>query len=290
MRYTIENDVLRVVIDSLGAEIVSVTDLRHNRECVWTGNAEWWKRHTPILFPIVGALWHGTMRHEGKEYRMSQHGFARDMEFEAVEVNDNSAEFILRSNPDTKEKYPFDFELRIKHSLDKESLTTKWTVSNIGAEEMHFQIGGHPAYMLPNIDDNEEVAGYIDLIGTDRYNLTQIESEGCVAPGNIPFQGDRLIITHDTFRNDAIIFEQVCPKEVVMCDRNNTPVLTFTSGCPALGIWAPHKEIHAPFVCIEPWWGRTDRTGYSGEFKDKEYMNPLLPATSQSGEWTVTFH
>lgn len=70
MRYTIENDVLRVVIDSLGAEIVSVTDLRHNRECVWTGNAEWWKRHTPILFPIVGALWHGTMRHEGKENRL----------------------------------------------------------------------------------------------------------------------------------------------------------------------------------------------------------------------------
>lgn len=34
---------------------------------------------------------------------------------------------------------------------------------------------------------------------------------------------------------------------------------------------------NAPFICIEPWFGRCDRTGYKGEFKDRDWMNTLAP-------------
>ena len=35
----------------------------------------------PLLFPIVGRLANDELRHRGKTYRMTQHGFARDNRF-----------------------------------------------------------------------------------------------------------------------------------------------------------------------------------------------------------------
>lgn len=87
MEIVLKNNRLRVVVDTYGAEITKVenfTDGETVKDCVWDGNPRWWKRHTPVLFPIVGSLWHGVMRHNGCEYAMSQHGFARDSEFEVV--------------------------------------------------------------------------------------------------------------------------------------------------------------------------------------------------------------
>lgn len=32
---------------------------------------------------------------------------------------------------------------------------------------------------------------------------------------------------------------------------------------------------NVPFVCIEPWYGRTDAIDFTGELKDREYSNHL---------------
>jgi len=291
MEIVLENGRLRVAVDCHGAEIVSVFDKAAGRECVWTGDASWWKRHTPVLFPIVGALWGGKMRHKGKEYAMGQHGFARDMDFECMAASETRAEFRLASNEVSRRVYPFDFELYVTHEIMADgTVVTSWRVVNTGTEEMHFQIGGHPAYLIPGIDPEAEVAGRISLHGSAPYSITEIALAGCVAPGEKPFEGTEITITRDTFARDAIIFEEPCPTRVELFDRHDRPVLTFRSSCPALGIWAPFKGVHAPFVCIEPWWGRTDRTGYAGEFADREYVRHLAPAAFESGTWSVTFH
>lgn len=40
----------------------------------------------------------------------------------------------------------------------------------------------------------------------------------------------------------------------------------------------------APFVCIEPWYGRSDRIGYEGELRDREYENVIAAgATWEAG-------
>lgn len=35
---------------------------------MWDAKPEYWKRTSPVLFPIVGSLNNGSYRYEGKEY------------------------------------------------------------------------------------------------------------------------------------------------------------------------------------------------------------------------------
>ena len=67
-----------------GAELTSI---QHNgKEMLFDGKA-FWNRQSPILFPIVGQIKDSKAEIEGQIYEMSQHGFARDMEFEQIEEN-----------------------------------------------------------------------------------------------------------------------------------------------------------------------------------------------------------
>lgn len=40
---------------------------------------------------------------------MTQHDFARDMNFDLVDITDNSISYKLTSNENTKKYYPYDF-------------------------------------------------------------------------------------------------------------------------------------------------------------------------------------
>ena len=77
-------------------------------EYLWQADPEYWKRHSPVLFPIVGSLWEGVYRYEGKEYRMGQHGFARDMDFSLLRKSGDEVWYRLVSDEGTLEKYPFE--------------------------------------------------------------------------------------------------------------------------------------------------------------------------------------
>ena len=56
MQYSIENDILRLTVDSHGAEPVSVIHKPTGAELLWQADPAVWKRHAPILFPYTGKL------------------------------------------------------------------------------------------------------------------------------------------------------------------------------------------------------------------------------------------
>ena len=117
MIHTIENDYLRVSVDDHGAELCSIFDKIHNREVIWQADPAYWKRHAPVLFPNVGRHFEDHYRINGVEYPSSQHGFARDSEFTCVDMTADSITHRLKSSDATRENYPYDFELKIKHVL-----------------------------------------------------------------------------------------------------------------------------------------------------------------------------
>ena len=87
--HVLENDFLKVAIADAGAELSSVVDKESGLERLHDANPDVWNRHAPILFPFVGKVVGGTYRIGEKEYEMkTQHGFARDMEFEFVEADE----------------------------------------------------------------------------------------------------------------------------------------------------------------------------------------------------------
>ena len=44
-------------------------------------------------------------------------------------------------------------------------------------------------------------------------------------------------------------------------------------GFPSFGIWSASQD--APFVCLEPWMGRCDDYGFTGDLSEKPFINHL---------------
>ena len=72
----LENERFRVEINEFGAELTRFTSKKDGTEYVWKGDPAAWKRHAPILFPIVGRLKDKTYTVDGKPYEITQHGLA----------------------------------------------------------------------------------------------------------------------------------------------------------------------------------------------------------------------
>ena len=177
----LSNDKITVQITDHGAELASI--MANGNEYLWQGDIRFWGRRSPVLFPIVGRLWNNQYHHEGETYELGQHGFARDCEFQLTYEEENSLVFSLESNEDTLKLYPFPFILQIGYRLRDNRLQVIWNVENTGDREMHFQIGGHPAFYYRDLDLNTKQRGFLDF-GQKHlllHYLTPAE-KGCVKP------------------------------------------------------------------------------------------------------------
>ena len=121
MIITISNSQLTAQIKSYGAELCSLRN-QNNKEYIWEGNPDYWGKHSPILFPIVGTLKNNCYQHNGLKYTLARHGFAREMDFELVDKKENSVTFSIQSSEETLKVYPFIFELQIRYTLNENSL------------------------------------------------------------------------------------------------------------------------------------------------------------------------
>lgn len=274
----LSNNLLEVVIDQHGAELQSIENKITGHQYLWQGNPAFWGRRSPVLFPIVGAVWNGAYRMDGEEYAMGQHGFARDMDFVPVDnCPENEAWWKLESTDATLAKYPRRFRLEIGYKLHEARLSVMWRVTNLDNRKMHFQIGAHPAFNYPDFNAADPVHGYFNIDGSDLH--TEIIAEkGCIGQetGNVQPDADGMVaITAETFAHDALIFGEGQVRRVSLLSKAHTPYLTLLFQSPAVGLWSPKPD--APFVCIEPWWGRADRVGFEGEFADREYVNSIEP-------------
>ena len=278
MQTTLSNSLLSVTIDTHGAELQSIKNKITGHEYLWQGDSRFWGRRSPVLFPIVGAVWNGTFVMDGKQYAMGQHGFARDMEFTPIETSeDDEAWFALEATDETLQKFPRRFRLEIGYKLYEERLSVMWRVINLDTKEMHFQIGAHPAFNYPDFSAADAVHGYFSIDGK---NLVKeiITEKGCVGAETelVTSDADGLLpINADTFNRDALIFGNGQVRRVSLLSKEHAPYLTLLFASPAVGLWSPSAD--APFVCIEPWWGRADSVGYEGEFCNRQYVNALAP-------------
>ena len=75
-------------------------------------------------------------------------------------------------------------------------------------------------------------------------------------------------------------------RTVTLHRTDRSPWLTLRFDAPVVGIWSPPGK-NAPFICLEPWYGRCDRTGYEGEYEDKDWMNRLSPGEKFTGGYTI---
>ena len=273
--FQISNDKITLQVDSLGAEVKSLKSVPDNREYMWHGDPAYWGRTSPVLFPIVGGLKGGAYRVDGREYPMGQHGFARDMEFQLKSQVASEIWFSLSSDEETLQKYPYPFLLELGYELTDRTVVVKWRVTNQAEAPIWFSIGGHPAFLCP-IDPGTDQTQYKLLFdGKDQVVSSCIE-KGLLGKEKKTYalRDGALPITAGLFDNDALVIEGNQAHSVALARPDGTPYLTVSFDAPLFGIWSPPKK-NAPFICIEPWYGRCDSLDFTGDFKEREWVEEL---------------
>lgn len=283
----IKNDSLSLSISEHGAELQSIKDI-NGKEYLWDGDPEYWPRHSPILFPIVCGLWENTYRYGGETYKMERHGFARDTDFKLVRKADDRITFALSDSEETLKVYPFHFNLAISYRLEGNKIHVVWHVENTDDKTLYFQIGGHPAFLVPDAKKGEPLTGSLKWDNNAPERLYG-NVNGCLAKGyhKVATPDGVWNFTENDFEDDALIFDRSQLHHVELLDKDNKPVVQLDFKAPAVGIWSPSGK-HAPFVCIEPWYGIHDWAEFEGNFQEKYLMNQLLPGSSFMSEYIIT--
>lgn len=266
------NSTLVVEIESLGAELWSIRKVHEEFEYMWQGSE--WKKRSPILFPIVGAMIDDSYYYEGKRYSMPKHGFAQHEEFKVIEKSDTSVTFQLTDNARTRHYFPFSFVLELTYTLKGNTLSLHYKVENSDNKTLYFSLGAHPGFSCP-LSGERELTGYqLKLNETEdalRYPVQGI----FIAKEQVSGlqESDTITLSPTIFNHDALIFKNLRSHEVVLenCYNQRRVKVNF-EGFEYIAFWA---KPGAAFVCIEPWHGIADFVGHSQRIEAKEGIKTL---------------
>ena len=269
---------------SLGAELTSIK--YKGKERLHDAKT-FWNQHSPILFPIVGKLRYDVALINGKEYPIPKHGFAMNMNFEKI----GNHSYKLTSNEETLKQFPYDFELYVYYTINKNILSFNYKVINkTKNENMLFGIGGHPGFKCDYFKEDcsiefEEEENDIKIIPVD-INVCLLSDK--YIDGNKIIKNKKILeIKKNSFENDAIILTNMKSKSVVLKE-NGVKLLKFNfSNFKYLGIWSQVGE--SPFICFEPWYNTPDYINSTKDFKNKKDIIELEPEKEFNINFSVEF-
>lgn len=277
---------LKIETKKEGAELINI---EFNGKQMLHDGTEYWQRHAPVLFPIVGQLKEGKTIINNQIYKMGQHGFARDMEFEEIEKTETMNKYLLQSNERTLKHYPYHFSLYITYQIKGNILKTQYKVINNDLrEDMLFGIGGHPAFKCDYNSENYQIA-FNREENKETIKFLTLEN-GLISkkPGENLLENNHIVLTKHTFDHDAIIMTNLHSNKVTLKNiKENKDILEFDfTGFPYLALWSKKG---ASFVCIEPWFNTADETNTDGIFEHKKHILKLKPNEEFTCEYTVKF-
>lgn len=291
MQFVLQNEKLRLVVDSLGAEMRSL-QTADGTEYVWQGDPMYWSDRAPNLFPFIGRLTDNSYKYLGKTYRMGIHGFASTKEFTAAIQKETKLVLELCSDEETKQNYPFEFSFCVCYELKDETLEITFGVKNQGSDTMPFGVGGHPGFNVPLTEgetfDNYELEFSIPC-RPDRVGFSSaVYMNGC--DEEYPLREERFIdLRHDLFDEDAVILKNMA-REVTLRSRVSGRGLKVAyPDFPFLGIWHWPKT-NAPYVCIEPWSSLPSRQDIVEEFSCKSDLIQLAGKKDYTTTWSITVY
>jgi len=278
-RYTLRSGAIEATIKADGAELCSLRNAE-GVELLWQAGPAW-PRHSPLLFPIVGRLKNDQLRHRGKTYPMTQHGFARDVRFEWAEQGPNSCRLVLVDSDATRARYPFAFRLDVTYTVDDANLKVAFEITNTGAENLPASIGAHPAFNWPLLPELAKEAYALNFSDEEPAPIRRLAGGLMRAePEPSPICGKTLPLSEQLFDDDAVIIDRLASSSVHYAADRGPSIEMSWEGLPQLGIWS--KPGGAAFVCIEPWHGFASPSDFDGEFSDKPGLMQIAPGEKRS--------
>ena len=284
--HTLRGEAITATILARGAELSSLRNA-DGTELLWQAGPQW-PRHAPVLFPIVGRLKGDTLRHNGKTYPMTQHGFARDRHFDWVEQGPRSCKLALVDDAETRARYPFAFRLEVTYAVGGADLEVAFDIVNTGNEMLPASLGGHPAFNWPLTSGLPKEAYTLRFAKDEGAPIRRLKN-GLMQPQPepTPVRDSTLVLSERLFDDDAVILDQIASTSVRFAATQGPAAAAQVSaiemswnGFRELGIWS--KPGGAPFLCIEPWHGFASPAEFDGEFADKPGLMHIAPGDRQS--------
>lgn len=286
---TLKNDQLTVQIDTLGAQLHSIKRNNQPTEYLWQGDQASWGRQAPILFPFVGRLKEDQYTFNGHTYHQTQHGFARDREFQVVEQKSDQVVLEQHDDAQTWQAYPFAFQLIVTFTLNSGQVDIQYEVTNPAADHsLIYAIGAHPGFNMPLDADSHFTDIQLTVQPAEEYS--RIILDGPYNDSNHPQLIDMtapLKLDHELFAHDAIIFKTAGSDFTArLIDPCGHGVAVKTHGTQYVGVWSAYPA-RANFICVEPWWGIADNVNADGQLLHKQDMHRLAPQQSANYRFSI---
>jgi galactose mutarotase-like enzyme len=277
-RHTIHAGGISATIKADGAELCSLKTA-DGVELLWQAGPAW-PRHAPWLFPTVGRLTNDALHHGGQTYKMTQHGFARDLRFEWLEQTAQSCTLQLGDSEATRARYPFAFRLTITYRIEANSLEVSIEIANPGDQVLPASFGAHPAFNWPLAPGQPKESYRLVFPQAEPAPIRRL-SGGLmrVQPEPSPVQGTVLPLSEALFADDAVILDIVRSRSVRYEGGAGPSIELAWDGFRELGVWS--KPDGAPFLCVEPWRGFASPVGFDGAFADKPGLMHVAPGTAE---------
>lgn len=275
---TIKNQCLKVEINEKGGCLNSIQ--KDGYEYLWQGSEDSWTGKDVAIFPFIARLKDGNYFVDGVEYKMKNHGLCRYATLNVVDQSENGVSLNLTANEDTLSQYPYKFSFTAKYALDGAKLTVEYIVNNIDNKNIYFGIGGHPAFNIPFVREN-------DLDNIDG-NTIVFEKE--INPKNYYLDENGSFITHkgdfekltkinlskSIFQKyKTLMFTDEKINKVQLIKKDGKNVTMQLNNPKTVAIWT--KEKFGGYICIEPWNGIPDLANPQKELSKKDGINSLAP-------------
>lgn len=291
MSITISNELFKITVNEMGAELVEIKSIETGNDYLHDGNPTWWKFHAPILFPIVGRNKDDLFKIEGKEYPICRHGFARISPFILEKVSDNVIRGTLSSDVITKKSFPYDFIFCVTYTLEYNKIITTFDIKNIGDKKMYFGLGGHPAFRCPIVDGASFDDYYLEFSEKETVKTSLVDLEnGYFLAEDMDFlvNEDKIPLNYDLFSIDTIVLKNTKSNLVTLKSDKYKENLVFEySDFPIIAFWTKKD---APFLCIEPWFSHSDYTFFDKEHSSKDNFICLVPKDTFNASYSVVIN
>ena len=279
MLITIENEKMTAVINTKGAEIMSLKSKVNKIEYIWQADPAYWGSHAPVLFPFIGQSKNKHYTYEDKTYPMENHGLARHHDFYVKQQANDLVTLAFDADKETRKVYPFNFYFCVQYVLKENALIVQYEVENkAAARPMYYSIGAHPGFNVPfageiSVDDyalrftNGGMRRRYHLHDTVDFLIDSAKTEEVSLEKPIELKSEM-------FSNGLIAYE--C--DDTMCctlasKKTKHGIRVSWTNMNHLCLWSQGKPLS--FVCIEPWCGLPDCIDATGDFTEKYGIEKL---------------
>lgn len=279
----IANQQIRAEFVEMGAELRRFQPIQ-GPDLLWSGDPAVWGRVSPVLFPIVGQLKGDVLQHGGRTFSMGRHGFARDRAFSLVRLSREACTWVLRDDAQSREQFPFPFELWITYSVEGLLLKAVFEVRNPGKEPLPASLGAHPAFRWP-LPGGQRESHRLEFANPESAPISRL-SGGLLDPHPFPnpVDGNVLNLRDDLFAQDALVFDQLRSRSLRYLAPGALGLELSWEGFKQLGLWT---KPGCGFLCIEPWAGMASPASFDGEFTEKPELFLVEPGGQRFFSWSA---